>query len=91
MNEIMNTSGDIRRLIANAMVEVKNGTLPVERAQALAALSKELTSSMQVEVNVAKVRTSMLAVGKSMGEITTMGKLVIGDDTPATLDGRVKK
>lgn len=88
MNETINTSGDIRRLLANAMLGIKNGTLPVERGLAVAALSKELTASMQAEVNVAKVRVSLLATGKSMGEITTLGKLLIGDDTPTTLDGR---
>ena len=42
---------------------------------------------MQAEVNVAKVRVAMLTAGKSMGEITTMGRLVIGDDGPVTLNG----
>lgn len=88
LNEIMNTSGDIRRLLADTMLQVKNGTLPVERALAVAAISKELTASMQAEVNVAKVRVAMLTAGKSMGEITTMGRLIIGDGTVTTLDGR---
>ena len=87
LNEIMTTSGDIRRLLADTMVQIKNGTLPVERGLAVAALSKEITSSMQAEVNVAKVRVAMLVAGKSMGEITTMGRLVIGDDGPVALNG----
>ena len=91
LNEVMNTSGDIRRLLADTMVQVKNGTLSTDKGLAIATLSKELTASMQVEVNVAKVKVAMLNTGKAMGEITTMGKLVIGDDTPTMLDGRGEK
>ena len=87
LNEIVTTSGDIRRLLADTMVEIKNGTLPVERGLAVATLSKSITDSMQAEVNVAKVRIAMLAAGKNMGEITTMGRLIIDGGEPTALDG----
>lgn len=87
LNEVITTSGDIRRLIAQTMVDVKNGNLPVERGLCVAALAKEITGSLQAEVNVAKVRVSMLATGKSMGELTNLGKMIISDDAPTMLSG----
>ena len=80
LNEVISTSGDIRRLLAQTMVEIKNGTLPVERGLAVAALSKEITSSLQAEVNVAKVRVSMLQTGKSLGSLTELGRMTIDDN-----------
>lgn len=79
MKEVIRTSGDIRRFIAQTMVDIRAGNLSVEKGACIAQLAKEITSSMQAEVNVAKVRVSMLAVGKNMGEITNMGRLVIED------------
>lgn len=88
MKEVIRTSGDIRRVLAQTMIDIRAGDLSVEKGLCVATIAKEITASMQAEVNVAKVRVSMLAVGKSMGEITTMGKLVIEDEgsTP-TLSG----
>lgn len=87
LNEIITTSGDIRRLIAQTMVEVKNGSLSVDRGLAIASLAKEITGSLQAEVNVAKVRVTMLATGRNMGELTNLGKMIISDDAPTVLSG----
>ena len=87
MNEVIRTSGDIRRLLAETMVEVKNGKLSVDKGLAIASLSKELTGSLQAEVNVAKVRVAMGDAGKAMGKLTHLGKLLINDDSVPTLDG----
>jgi hypothetical protein len=51
LNEVIRTSGDIRRLIAESMQEVRSGKMDTVKAQAIASLAKELTASMQVEVN----------------------------------------
>lgn len=88
MNEILRTSGDVRRLLADAMVAIRSGELSVDKGLAIASLSKELTASMQVEVNVAKVKTAMLDTGQKMGELTHMGKMLIGDDSVPTLSGK---
>lgn len=39
------------------------------------------------EVNVAKVRMATLDAGKTMGEVSHLGKLLIGDDSTPTLSG----
>lgn len=89
LNEVIRTSGDIRRTLAQTMIDIRSGELSVEKGMCVAAIAKEITASMQAEVNVAKVRVSMLSIGKNMGEITTMGKLVIEDEgSVPTLSGQ---
>lgn len=87
-NEILKTSGDIRRFLAQTMTKISSGDLSVDKGVAIAALAKEITSSMQVEVNVAKTKLSLLDIGADIGKITHMGKLIIEDagSTPV-LDG----
>lgn len=89
INEIIRTSGDIRRVLAQTMIEVRSGELSVEKGLCVAALSKEITANIQAEVNVAKVRVAMLDGGKNLGDVTQLGRLVIEDEgsTP-TLDGK---
>jgi len=88
LNEVIRTSGDIRRLIAESMQEVRSGKMDTVKAQAIASLAKELTASMQVEVNVAKVNMQLRKDGMSVQNISHMGRLLIGDDSTPTLDGR---
>jgi len=87
LNEIIRTSGDVRRCLAQTMSDIRSGDISVDKAQAVAALAKEITSSLQVEVNVAKVRIATLDNGKALGELTHLGKMLIEDNSPATLSG----
>jgi hypothetical protein len=87
LKEIIKTSGDLRRVLAQTIVDIKDGSLSIDRGLAIAAVSKEITSSLQAEINVAKVRVAMLQTGKNMGELTHIGKLLIEDNSPATIDG----
>ena len=88
MKEVIRTSGDIRRTLAQTMVDIRCGDLSVDKGLAVAAVAKEITASLQVEVNIAKTRLTMMHVGLSIGDITQMGKLVIEEEesTP-TLNG----
>lgn len=88
IKEVIRTSGDIRRALAQAMVDVRTGDLSTEKGMCIAALSKEITSNLQVEVNVAKVRIQLGETGASMGKLTNLGRLIIQDEgsTP-TLTG----
>lgn len=87
LNEVIRTSGDVRRLLAQTMTEIKNGNLEVNKGLAIASLAKELTASLQVEVNVAKVRVAMLTSGHNIGQITHLGKMIIEDGSVPTLSG----
>lgn len=86
-NEIIRTSGDVRRTLAQTMNDIRTGTITVDKANAIASLAKELTASLQVEVNVAKVRIATLDSGKALGELTHLGKMVIEDGGVPTLSG----
>ncbi len=87
LNEVIRTSGDVRRLLAQTMMDIKNGNISTDKGMAIAALSKELTASMQVEINVAKVRIAAGETGKSLGELTHFGKMLIEDNSTPTLSG----
>jgi len=87
LNEVIRTSGDVRRLLAQTMSDIRSGDISVDKANAIAALSKELTASLQVEVNVAKVRIQTLDNGKALGELTHLGKMLIEDNSTPTLSG----
>jgi Cys-tRNA synthase (O-phospho-L-seryl-tRNA:Cys-tRNA synthase) len=88
LNEVIRTSGDIRRFVAQTMVDVKYGDLSDSKGLVIAALSKEITSSLQVEINVAKVRLEMLKTGQSIGSLTHLGKMIIEDNSTPTLSGQ---
>lgn len=86
LKEVIRTSGDLRRVLAQTIVDIKDGSLSIDKGLAIASISKEITSSLQAEINVAKVRVAMLQTGKSLGELTHIGKLLIEDNSPHAID-----
>ena len=88
LNEVIRSSGDVRRLIAECMQDVRAGKMDAAQAQAIAALSKELTASMQAEVNVAKVNITLRKEGMGMRKISHMGQLLIDGGTVPILSGQ---
>lgn len=87
MKEVIRTAGDVRRTLAQSIIDVRSGDLSVDKGMCVAALAKELTSSLQVEVNVAKVRIQLGESGATLGKLTTLGRLIIEDDGVPTLSG----
>jgi len=87
LNEVIRTTGDIRRLLANSMQEVRNGQLKVSEAQAIAALARELTGGMQTEINAAKLNMLLKKEGMAVNKISHMGQMLIGDENVPTLYG----
>jgi len=88
LNEVIRTSGDLRRFIAQSMSDVRSGDLSIDKATCIAQLSKEITSSLQAEVNAAKVKVALMQSGTDIGKITHLGKLVIEDEgSVPTLSG----
>lgn len=87
VKEIIRTAGDVRRTLAQTMVDVRTGDLTVDKGMCVAALAKEITASIQSEVNAAKVQAAMLAEGRNIGNITQIGQLVIEDAGVPTLSG----
>lgn len=90
INEVIRTSGDLRRALAQTIGDVRSGAVPVDRGMCVAALANQVNGSLDVEVKVAKVRAEMLKAGQNMGELTHIGKLVIEESgSVPTLDGTV--
>ena len=90
IKEVIRTAGDVRRTLAQTMVDIRSGELSVDKGLCVAALAKEITASIQAEVNVAKVKSAMLNEGKEMGRLTQIGQLVIEDaGTVPTLSGAI--
>ena len=79
IEEVIRTSGDLRRVLAQSITDIRSGKMAASDADRVAALAKEITSSMQVEVNVAKARIAVLNAGADLGKITSLGQLVIED------------
>lgn len=77
IKEVIRTAGDVRRTLAQTMVDVRTGDISVDKGMCVAALAKEITSSIQAEVNVAKVKASMLSEGRNIGNLTSIGGLII--------------
>lgn len=97
LNEVLSTSGEIRRFLAQTMVEIRSGQLSVAQAAAIAAQAKEITSSMQVEINVHKLRQGLLTSGKGMVDmgkvqienpVAPMGRMEIGSSDTPVLSGK---
>ena len=87
VKEVIRTAGDVRRTLAQTMVDIRSGELSVDKGMCVASLAKEITASIQAEVNVAKVRAVMLNEGKNIGNLTQIGKMVIEDSGTPTLSG----
>jgi hypothetical protein len=91
MREVIRTSGDLRRTLAQTMNDIRSGDLTVDKGLAIAALAKEITATIQAEVNVAKVQSAMLKEGRSIGDLTHLGKMIIEDaGTVPVLNGIVE-
>jgi len=66
VNEVIRTTGDLRRHLGDILVAVTKGDLDVGRAQAAAAAAKEINASMVVEINAAKVNLALSQAGKGI-------------------------
>ena len=88
IKEVIRTAGDVRRTLAQTMIDVRTGDISTDKGLCVAALSKEITASLQVEVNVAKIRIQLGESGSQLGKLTTLGRLIIQDEDTPTLSGQ---
>jgi hypothetical protein len=74
------TFGDVRRLILDTVVELRNGTMDVNRGLAIAANIKVLNENINAEINAAKV--SIMTEGRAhhFGQVVGLGKRLISSD-----------
>ena len=74
------TFGDQRRMILDAIMELRSGTMDVNRGMAIAANMKVLNDSVQVEINTVKMSIAARQAGHDFGTIVGMGQRFIGND-----------
>jgi hypothetical protein len=74
-NEKIETTGQLRTMLANAAKGVLNGDLDVDKATALHKLAKNISDSLYSETKIAMFQNE---VG---GKIVKLGELKIGDET----------
>lgn len=74
------TFGDQRRMILDTIMELRSGTMDVNRGMAIAANMKVLNDSVQVEINAAKMSITARAAGHDFGTIVNMGRKLLGND-----------
>ena len=70
--------GEVRQLILETIVGVRDGSLDVSQGGAMAALFKELNSSMAVSINAAKMSLQMEQTGRKFVNTLRMGQQEIG-------------
>ena len=74
------TFGDQRRLILETIMELKNGSMDVNRGMAIAANMKVLNDSVQVEINAAKMALATEGKAHNFGRVVGMGLRLIGNE-----------
>lgn len=78
------TSGDVRRMLAETMIDIRTKKISVDQGAVIAKCAKALTDSMQVEVNIAKSRVELLASGVEISKTQHMGNmLIVADAEPS--------
>lgn len=82
MNEIesIRTFGDVRLLILQTIMAIRDGGLDVSQGLAIAANMKELNHNIQCEINATKLALTADVRAAKFGEVVTMGKKLIGNN-----------
>jgi hypothetical protein len=79
VNQLL-TFGDVRRMVIETVMELRNGSMDVSRGMAIAANIKVLNDNVQVEINAAKMALATDGRAHQFGRIVGMGQRLIGHD-----------
>lgn len=71
--------GDVRRVIVQTIVELRNGNVSPSLGMAIAANMKVLNDNVQTEINAAKVAILAKEKGHDFGRVVGMGQRLIGN------------
>lgn len=75
------TFGDVRRMILDTIVALKNEQIDTSRGMAIAANFKVLNDNVQVEINAAKLALATEGKAHNFGRVVGMGRRLIGNDS----------
>lgn len=74
------TFGDVRRMIVDTIVQLREERMPASTGMAIAANMKVLNDNIQVEINAAKLALQTEGRAHSFGRVVGMGQRLIGND-----------
>ena len=73
------TFGDVRRLLVENIIAVRDGEISVDKAMAIAANVKVLNDNIQAEINAAKMSIATEKTAYKFGNVARMGTRLISD------------
>jgi len=79
VNQLM-TFGDVRRMIVDTIVQLREEKMPASTGMAIAANMKVLNDNIQVEINAAKLALQTEGRAHNFGRVVGMGRRLIGND-----------
>lgn len=79
VNQLM-TFGDVRRMIVDTIVQLREEKMPASTGMAIAANMKVLNDNIQVEINAAKLALQTEGRAHNFGRVVGMGQRLIGND-----------
>ena len=72
--------GDVRHLILQTIMQIRDGGLSTTQGVAIAMNFKELNSNIQCEINAGKLSLAAEKCGKNFGEVIHMGRRLVGKE-----------
>jgi hypothetical protein len=76
----LETFGDVRRMILDTIVDLRNEKLDVSRGMAIAANFKVLNDNIQAEINATKLSIQTDGSAHEFGRVVRMGRRLIGSE-----------
>lgn len=73
------TFGDVRQLILQTIIQIRDGGLDVQQGMAIAANMKVLNDNIQCEINAAKLAIMTEGKAHQFGRVVQMGRKLIGN------------
>lgn len=81
MDSSQMTFGDVRRMLVQTIVDLREERISVSTGMAIAANMKVLNDNIQVEINAAKLALQTEDRAHSFGRVARMGQQLIGNDS----------
>lgn len=80
MDTAQMTFGDVRRMVIQTIIDLREERIPVSTGMAIAANMKVLNDNIQAEINAAKLALQTEGRAHSFGRVARMGQQLIGND-----------
>ena len=79
--------GDVRHLILQTIMQIRDGGLTPSQGAVIAQNMRELNSNIQCEINAGKLSLLAEKQGKDFGQVIQMGRRLVGKELGQIIDG----